>query len=175
MALLKVQALQGSPPAVAAGGHGKAVDGRNRPQLSHSPLGKPLRAFPQPLGKPADGFPTGTDPSTTTISSLFSMRRPTPRAPRRLARAGPLSALLHHDPPSGNRPEFPEWDRPDFLEPAPSNPPQPTGCEKCGLVAFLPPGGKLRDDMAFDLVVEAGVDGKTWRSTVTVPALPSHE
>ena len=119
MALLKVQALQGSPPAVAAGGHGKAVDGRNRPQLSHSPLGKPLRAFPQPLGKPADGFPTGTDPSTTTIiSPLFSMRRPTLRTPRRLAHAGPLSPLLHHDPPSGNRPEFPERDRPDFLEPA---------------------------------------------------------
>jgi len=29
-----------------------------RPQVSHSLLGKPLRAFPQPLGKPVDGRPS---------------------------------------------------------------------------------------------------------------------
>jgi len=36
-----------------------------RPQVSHSLLGKPLRAFPQPLGKPADGRPSAGFPAPT--------------------------------------------------------------------------------------------------------------
>lgn len=43
------------------------------------------------------------------------------------------------------------------------------------LVVFLPPEGKVHDDTPFDVVFDLRVDGKPWRKTVTVPALPSHD
>jgi hypothetical protein len=64
--------------AVPAGGYGKPMDGRTRPQLSHNLLGKLLRGDAPPLAtvtwKTADAFPQLHTETTTTTILIFLER-----------------------------------------------------------------------------------------------------
>jgi hypothetical protein len=64
--------------AVPAGGYGKLVDGRTRPQLPHNLLGKLLREDAPPLTtatwKTADAFPQLHTETTTTTILIFLER-----------------------------------------------------------------------------------------------------